>query len=720
MSKFQKLKHIWFDAMGQKADDKDKKHDTGVLPKLLSDALAVGFSHDLGHDYLDDSQKRFEYYHNKEFKLPFDLDYFNRITDGGITTESLNIIVAGTGCFLAGTKVLMANGSRKCVEDIGTGEKLMGPDGTARTILGLIRGQDKIYRITNNNTKDYFDCNPDHILSLTNKNDEIVNISVKEYLEKDEDFKKEYVLYYNKTPLTFSKKKDNLPLEPYFLGLYIGDGHVHDCKITNADIEIENYLKEFVKENNLKLNTYQRKDEIAKEYGITNPDGRNIILKKFKSIGINLGKAKNNHRITCDSKFIPESYKISSIKSRLELLAGLIDSDGCLKCPNSTSHFKFTNTSKRLCKDVIFVARSLGFYVTLYTEKRTPNKNHHQAYCVNIFVNNDLKIPTLVPRKQHGNIKCKPLYKDSFTVELISENDDFFGFQLDKDRLFLLDNFLVTHNSGKSLSMCHFATSYLKSSKNVLYITLEMADKKIAERIDANLFNVPIQELKKLTEYEYSHKIDNLRKQNIGILKIKEYPTAGASVINFKNFIDELALKKNYKPDIIIVDYLGIVASSRFRQGSQTSSYTYMKSVAEELRGLSMETKIPIITGAQLNRGGQHNTDADFEDVGESHGISQTADFMIAMISTEELEQMNQVMWKQIKNRYNDPTKYKRFVTGIDRSKMRLYNVEQSAQPKNIESEVDEKEDVCGFDKGKFGQGMKAERGSKYSKIKFN
>jgi replicative DNA helicase len=242
---------------------------------------------------------------------------------------------------------------------------------------------------------------------------------------------------------------------------------------------------------------------------------------------------------------------------------------------------------------------------------------------------------------------------------------------------------------GKSLFMCHLASSVLLQNKNVLYITLEMSEEKIAERIDANLLNVNIQSLSDLSRLDFEGKISRLSKKTQGKLIIKEYPTASAHVGHFKSLLNELALKKSFKPDIIFVDYLNICASSRYK-GTAVNSYTYVKAIAEELRGLAVEHNVPIVSATQTTRSGYGNSDVDLTDTSESFGLPATADLMFALISSEELENLGQIMVKQLKNRYNDPTMYKRFVLGIDRAKMRLYDVDQSAQKDILDSGQEE------------------------------
>jgi replicative DNA helicase len=228
--------------------------------------------------------------------------------------------------------------------------------------------------------------------------------------------------------------------------------------------------------------------------------------------------------------------------------------------------------------------------------------------------------------------------------------------------------------------MCHVAASSLLQGKNVLYITLEMAEERIAERIDANLLNVPIQQLVDLPKQIFESKIANLSKKTQGTLIIKEYPTASAHSGHFKALLNELALKKSFRPDIIFVDYLNICSSSRYKSNFSVNSYSYIKAIAEELRGLAVEFNVPIFSATQTTRSGYGSSDLELTDTSESFGLPATADLMIALISTEELENLGQVIVKQLKNRYSDPTVYKRFVVGIDRSKMRLYDCEQTAQ----------------------------------------
>ena len=246
---------------------------------------------------------------------------------------------------------------------------------------------------------------------------------------------------------------------------------------------------------------------------------------------------------------------------------------------------------------------------------------------------------------------------------------------------------------GKSLFLCHHAAACLMNNLNVLYITLEMAEERIAERIDANLLDTPVQDLRNMSKVTYAKKIEEIRSRCTGKLIIKEYPTGEANANHFRILLQELATKKKFKPDIIFVDYLNICSSSRIKNTANTNSYHYIKSIAEELRGLAVEFNVPIVSATQTTRSGYGSSDVELTDTSESFGLPATADLMFALISTEDLEGLGQILVKQLKNRYNDPTIHKRFVVGIDRAKMRLYDCEQSAQNDILDNGKDEEYD---------------------------
>lgn len=260
---------------------------------------------------------------------------------------------------------------------------------------------------------------------------------------------------------------------------------------------------------------------------------------------------------------------------------------------------------------------------------------------------------------------------------------------------------------GKSLFMCHCAANALSQGRNVLYITMEMAEERIAERIDANLFNLPIDQIENLSKNMFKDRVKNISEKTNGKLIVKEYPTGHAHSNHFRALFEELKLKKKFVPEIVFIDYLNICASSRMKgMGGSINSYTYVKAIAEELRGLAVEFDVPIVSATQTTRSGYSNSDPGLEDTSESFGLPATADFMFALVSNEELEKSGQIMVKQLKNRYNDPTTFKRFVIGIDKSRMVLYDVDESQQNLTVEPE----DDIPVFDKTPSGDKLKSIR----------
>ena len=270
-----------------------------------------------------------------------------------------------------------------------------------------------------------------------------------------------------------------------------------------------------------------------------------------------------------------------------------------------------------------------------------------------------------------------------------------------------LNVFLAGTGVGKTLAMCHMAAANLLSGKNVLYVTLEMAEERIAERIDSNLLNIPLEEIEGFPKKIYDDKINRLRLKTSGKLIIKEYPTATVGSGHFRHLLNDLKQKKNFVPNILYVDYLNICTSTRLKYGANVNSYTYVKSIAEELRGLAVERNIPIVSATQTTRSGFTNSDPGLEDTSESFALPATVDFMCALISSDELEQLGQIMVKQLKNRYNDPTANKRFVVGVDRARMRLFNVDNSAQKDIVD-------DRPVMDKSDFGQRYDEEENMKW------
>jgi hypothetical protein len=469
-----------------------------AIPEILTSALSVSFDASIGHDFVEDADSRFEFYHRVEQKMPFDLDFFNKITGGGVPSKTLNIILAG--CVHPDTKVKIRYQKRIWLDDV--------------------------------------------------------------WMESE---------------IKISGVNDML-----------NEGHIVQVDSPDGYVPVSLFVDK---------GTW-------KEYVLNTDDGTEV-------------RCNENHLFETSRGWI--------------LAKHLVDTDFMVLTKN-------------------------GFV------RATVTKTGHDIPIVDIQVNHE------------------------------------------KHRYYT--NGVSSHNTGvgKSLFMCHHAASCLAMNKNVLYITLEMAEERIAERIDANMMDIAVDDLKSLTKEVYDRKLARATQGLTGKLIIKEYPTATANVDHFRHLLDELRLKKNFKPDILFVDYLNICASSRFKAGANVNSYTYVKAIAEELRGLAVQSDFPIFSATQTNRSGFGNTDVELTDTSESFGLPATADLMFAIIATEELDGLGQIMVKQLKNRYNDPTTHKRFVVGIDRPKMKLFDVEEKDQ-KLFESlgkkDEDDEDETSKFQTGK-------------------
>jgi replicative DNA helicase len=489
-------------------DGTDKQYTQDALPSILSDALAVSFDNSVGHDYIDDAESRFEFYHKKEDRIPFDLDMFNKITNGGLPRKTLNIALAG------------------CVH-------------------------------------------PDTNVIIRYKKDKVVQT------EKQLSIK-----------------------------------------------EIDNLLKE------------------GYEVQVDSPDG-----------------------------YVPVNFYVD--KGMWEEYVLQLDNGTTVRV--NENHLFETTFGWEYAKDLLHMGK------------------------INYLTKN-------------GYVKGE-VFKTGQMIPIVDIN-------VEHDNHRYYTNGVSSHNTGvgKSLFMCHVASGALSHGRNVLYITMEMAEERIAERIDANILNLSMDELKTIERDSFNKRIAKVAKKTQGKLIVKEYPTASAHAGHFRALLEELKIKRGFTPDIIMIDYLNICASQRMKQGGSVNSYTYVKSIAEELRGLAVEYNVPIISATQTTRGGYSNSDVGLEDTSESFGLPATADLMFALISNEELEQMNQIIVKQLKNRYNDPSYFKRFVLGIDRSKMKLYDVEASAQT-NLADSGQPKDDTPLFDKSAFGK--RARQEGSYNDFKF-
>ena len=480
---FCKEKALWNGIMDSVAilEEKDKNRSKESIPQILQDALAVCFDPSIGHDYVEDYEERFDFYHSDVQRIPFDIELLNKITKGGLPNKSLSILIAG------------------CVH----------PETSVKVL-------------------------------------------------------------------------------------------VEEVELTVPIKNVRLYLKQ------------------NKKVLIDSPDGY-VKVKKYVS--------KGQH----------EEYYLG------------LDDGRYVRC--NGDHLFETTFGWQYAKDIAL----LGIEQHFLTD---------DGYVLG-FVN-----------KIEGSM-----------IPIVDV-------EVDHDNRRYYTNGISSHNTGvgKSISMCHFASAVLMQGKNVLYITLEMAEEKIAERIDANLLDVDINKITDISRDIYSNKITNIQRKTSGKLIIKEYPPSTAHAGHFKHLLSELKIKKKFIPDIIFVDYINICASQRYKAGGNINSYNYFKAVSEELRAIAVEFNVPLVSATQVNRTGFSSNDIDMEDTSESFGMNFTADLILALMSNEELEKLNQVIFKQIKNRYNDVNYYKKFVVGIDRPKMRLFDCESDA---NREIKAERKESVA-------------------------
>lgn len=648
--------------------EKDKENTNEIL-KLVQDALAVSFDSNLGHNYFEDINKRFEEYHTKEDKLPTGLIFLDRITLGGFSRKSLNCIIAPSGCHARGSKVVMSDGSLKKVEDIVVGDRLMGTNNEYRTVLRLCRGNQTMYKITPYRGNPFI-VNGDHKLALWSYDHHRIDIqTVEEYLASSKNNKLIHCLVVNDKELEFDQKVD-LPVDPYFLGIWLGDGSTYNLRITTQSQEIVDFLQDFCEKNDMDLNKLPNgSSKVSFNYALVKRHSRyNPLTEKMKSVGLYIGNEKQGRRRTkCEEKFIPEIYFHASVQDRYQLLAGLMDTDG----HSNKTCYEYTSKSKQLRDDVQRLALSLGFACSLYQRP----VNGVMYYRV-MILGDIYKIPLKVIRKKsnHHRIQNKDPHHMSFTVEKL-DNDDYYGFTLDGDHLYYSDEFVLNHNSGKSLALISLSCNMLRQGFNVLYITLEMSETRISERFDANLLDIDIPKLSEISLQSYTDRVNSIKHNVRGNLLIKEWPTGTINSNHIRAYLEEVKLKRGFIPDFVVVDYINLMNSSRYKAG-MVNSYSMVKAVSEELRGLAVENNLVMMTATQTNRNGMGNSDIEQTDIADSIGLVFTLDMMFALIRTEALDSAGQVVIKQLKNRYCDLTREPTITCRLNRDRMMISDLE--------------------------------------------
>lgn len=581
---------------------------------VVKKAIHAGDHNSSGLDLYEDVESRYSetYRRTVPTGIP-ELDQ-RKILNGGLGAGELGVCVAPTGCHAKGTPIMLFDGTFKNAEDISVGDKLMGPDSNERCVTRLVRGTEQMYEIESRQGEK-FSVNENHILSLKRcsglyKAGQIDNISVKNYLEKSKTYKHVMKLW-KPEEIVFSKK-ENIKIDPYILGIFLGDGYLtdHRIEVTTADSEIVNELKNFAANTGLGLSEHKKKGSKASGwYFTTNFKHENWLRDELTKIKLINKKSY--------SKFIPHEYKTSSIENRLQLLAGLIDSDG--SCVNKC--YTLTLNNEQLVKDVSFVAKSLGLRAT---ERVKYNKKYNKNYFSVTISGKTNIIPTRLIRKTCSiRMQKKNPLVSGFTIKKIEKNN-FFGFSVTGDSLYLMGDFTVSHNCGKSHFLVHVGAQALMAGKNVVHYTFELNERAMGIRYDSHIVDIPSLDCYDNKEEIKTYYADNI--DDLGSLRIKYFPTSTASASTLQSHIDKLATQ-GFRPDLILVDYAGIMRSADRYELLRLE----LKKVMEELRALATDMDVPLWTAIQSNKQGAESDIVDLTNMAEGYGQAHVADFVLGL-----------------------------------------------------------------------------------------
>jgi len=651
----------------------------------IQKAVAAGNTNTIGISLADDIDARYsETYRNT---VPTGIPEFDHrnILNGGLGAGELGIVVAPSGCHEKGYQILMYDGTFKKVEDVCVGDQLMSPDSSPRNVLSLVRGRDKMYQVSPKRYHKPFVVNQNHVLSLKSSghdmaksNGEETDISVVAFLGKTKWFQTNHKLWSPSKPILFEKKTTELSIDPYVLGLMIGDGQLSHgrVEVTTADSEISDALFEFASERNIGLSKHTKAGNKATGWYFTNSGKHNSKLRTdLRELGL----------IDCKSqqKFIPESYKTASVEVRRQILAGLIDTDGSQH--NNT--FDFCVSSEKLAEDVAFIARSLGMVV--HESTRMIRSYPDNVYWRLSISGDTEQIPVRLARKKSKPRKqIKRANVTGFSLDEVGEND-YFGFQVDGDNLYLGHDFLVHHNCGKSHMLVGFGANALLEGKNVVHYTFELNERVTGIRYDSNLLGISSTDC-----FEHKEEIKAFYSENqekLGQLVIKYYPTSSITVQTIRSHLHKLSTK-GMRPDLILIDYIGIMRSSVRYELPRLE----MKKVCEEVRELGGELQIPIWTALQSNKEGANSEVVDLTNMAESYAQAAVADFVLGL-SRPSLQKSTGLATLFIaKNRAGiDGLKYKAFVDTA-RSKVKILTDEESAYF-DVELERGKHEEIADF-----------------------
>lgn len=650
----------------EKAVELAKEDKFDEIHEVFKSVSQVSRLVNVGHKYYDDLEARVNMPEEAKKKFPVFLARANTALEGGHSPKELCMVVAPPGCHAKGTEIIMFDGSIKKVEDVRVGDVLLGPDSKPRNVLSLARGYEKMIRIIPTKGEPFV-INENHILSLKrskhkrtdSKSGEIVNISFKDWKAKSTTFKHHYKLY-RPAEITFSNNT-KLEIDPYLLGLYLGDGHLGNSpNITSVDTEIIEEFSKIISINysDLKVSIKPEVGKIKTLRAAKNGGKLNSLTLKFKKLGL-LGTLSG-------TKFIPREYKTSTLTNRLRLLAGLLDTDGHL----GNNCFEYCSKSKQLIDDVLFVARSCGLAAYLGTKKCI---NGVLYYRINISGNIDI-IPTRITRKKATTrSQIKSHLVTGFTYEELPE-DYYYGFHLDADHLYLLKDFTVTHNTGKSLFLVNQSVHLMRHGLKVLYISLEMSEDKIAQRFDSVITELGVKNIKTQKQELIKGIKDFYTQYPDSGLVIKEFPTSQATVNHIRVLLTQLRNQNKFIPDVICVDYLELLRPIRYIDGE----YAAQQRIAEELRGLGVEMNMLVWTATQTNRDAKKAPIIKDVHMADSYGKVRTADWIVSLNQTDDERSRGRMRTYVLKARDSENNYI--IPTNIDYSTLVMYDDVDSAE----------------------------------------
>jgi replicative DNA helicase len=577
----------------------------------------LGADNNFGYNYKDDFEERFKFVHRNIISTGW--PRFDAMTKGGLGKKELGVVIASTGCHAKDTDILMFNGQWKKVQDIIIGDKLMGPDSKERNVLNLHRGREQMARIIPKKGKP-FEVNLGHILSLTNdRKDEIINISVRDFLKTSNCFQNSYKLYKPRF-IDFQDNNKELLIQPYLLGLMLGDGSIRkkNLTFTTFDKVLEDYVEQL---------PYKKSKMIEGSCRFSSDTDLYRNLEHYNLMDTLSG-----------TKFIPHDYKVSSRENRMKILAGLMDTDGSL----SHHVFDYISKSKQLSHDVFDVASSLGFKCVIAETQKSCQNGFTGTYWRVTITGELQEIPTLLERKQDSKKESirKTRAKVAFRIELIGD-DDYYGFEVDGDKLYVMENYWVSHNSGKSMILVHLGAQALMQGKNVVYYTLELTETSIANRFDSCLTGIPLDNLEKSKD-----KVFETIKDVKGSLIIKEYPTKTASVMTLKNHLERLR-SSGFKPDLVLVDYADLL-STKSQSGQKWND---LEGLYEDLRATAQIFNVSIVTASQTNRSGINAEVVTLESISDAFSKCFVADLIITLSRTSKDKMENTGRLYVAKNR---------------------------------------------------------------------